>query len=752
MATGMSHHDLSRRAFLGAAGVLVVGAVLGTRHIRSGAAQTLPGADRFLGKPLAADQVDAFLAIHADGSVTLFSGKVDMGTGGRIAMRQILAEELDVPIERIAMIEGDTALTPDQGSTSGSYGIARGGTQLRRVAATARQALIGLGAQKLGRPAGDLETSDGFVRVKGGGPAVSYGDLVGDRALGVAVDPKAPLKDSARFRYIGKSLPRPDVPAKVTGRHPYLQDLVLPGMLHARVIRPPSPGATLKALDESSIASVPGARVVRIESFVAVVAEREWDAVRAANALKVEWNAGPPLPDQAALFDAMRASSVVRDQVITRRGDVSALNAQAAGVRTITATYAWPVHTHGSIGPSCGVANVTSDRATIWTSSQGTHRYRAAFARILGLPPERVRVVYLDGAGSYGQNGAEDAACDAALLSRSTGRPVRVQWSRADEHGWDPKGPPQLLALRAAVDERGEVAAWETRAWLPVSTANLPSLPLLAAASARIPQPEGRATGLIFQNIDPPYTYPNVDAVVHWIPDAPLRTSPIRAPGKIGNTFAVESFVDEIAALAGADPVEFRLRHLANARGAEVLRRAAARMGWQPRPAPRRVDPALPVATGRGIAYIHYKHDETMVAVGMEVEVERATGKIRVTRVVCAQDCGLMINPDAVASQVEGNVLQTLSRSLHEEIVYDRERVTSVDWASYPILKMTEVPSIEVELIQRLDAPPLGAGEAASAPVPAAVSNAVFDATGVRLRTVPFRPERVKAALAGRPA
>ena len=748
MASG-DRDAFTRRALLAGGGVLLVGAGLGLRSTPGAAAQTLPDADRFLGKPLAADAVDAFVAIHADGSVTLFSGKVDMGTGGRIAMRQILAEELDVPIERIRMIEGDTALTPDQGSTSGSYGIARGGVQLRRVAATARQALLALGATRLGLRADELETRDGVVRPKAGGAGVAYGELVGGRALGVAVDPKAPLRDPGAFRYIGRSLPRPDIAAKVTGRHRYLHDLSLPGLLHARVIRPPAPGATHASVDAASIASIPGARLVRLESFVGVVAEREWDAERAARALKTQWTPGPALPAQATLFDDMRKSPVVRDQVIARRGDLSALADGAAGVRRIEATYRWPIHTHGSIGPSCGVADVSADRATIWTSSQATHRYRPAFAKILGLPVERVRVVYLDGAGSYGQNGAEDAACDAALLSRATGRPVRVQWTREQEHGWDPKGPPQLLSLRATVDERGQVAAWETRAWLPLSTANLPSLPFLAAESARIAQPEGRVTGLIFQNVDPPYQWPNVDAAVHWIPDAPLRTSPIRAPGKIANTFAVESFTDEIAALAGADPVAFRLQHLNHARGAEVLRRAAARMGWQPRPSPRPGQASAPVATGRGIAYVHYKHDETIVAVGMEVEVERATGRIRVTRVVCAQDCGLMINPDAVTAQVEGNVIQTLSRALHEEIAYDRQRVTSVDWATYPILTMPEVPAVEVELIQRLDAPPLGAGEAASAPVAAALGNAVFDATGVRLRAVPFRADRVKAALAG---
>ena len=675
----MAAGQISRRSVLKAGGMLVVGVALGGARIGTAAAQTIPVADRFLGKPLDVNQVDAFLAIHADDSVTLFSGKVDMGTGGRIAMRQILGEELEIPLERITMIEGDTALTPDQGSTSGSYGIARGGTQLRLVAATARQTLLGLAAQRLGARPEDLEIVDGVVRAKNGTASVRYGELIGDRAFGVAVDPKAPLKDPQRFRYIGKSLPRPDVPAKVTGRHRYLNDLTLPGMLHARVIRPAGVGATLRTVDESSIAAIPGARVVRLESFVAVVAEREWDAVRAARSLKVEWTPGPALPDHATLFEGMRASQVVRDQSIAKRGDLSALTTPGQGVRTLTATYRWPIHTHGSIGPSCGVADVGQDRVTIWTSSQSTHRYRAAFARILGVPPERVRVIYLDGAGSYGQNGAEDAACDAALISKIVGRPIRVQWSREDEHGWDPKGPPQLLQLRAAVDERGQVAAWETRAWLPVSTANLPHNPFLAADAAKIAQTPGRATGLIYQNVDPPYAFPNVDAAVHWIPDAPLRTSPIRAPGKIANSFAVESFTDEIAALAQVDPLEFRLRHLTNPRGVETLRRAAARMGWQPRPSPRPPDPSAALARGRGIAYVHYKHDETLVAMGMEVEVERASGRIRVTRVVCAQDCGLMINPDCVQSQVEGNILQTLSRALHEEIVYDRQRVTTVN-------------------------------------------------------------------------
>ena len=739
---------VSRRGFLAAGGVLIVG--LGLDGLGPAGAQSIPDADRFLGKSLAPDAVDSFLAVHRDGTVTAFVGRVDLGTGGRIAMRQLVGEELDIPLERIALIEGDTALTPNQGGTAGSSSIARGGSQLRLAAATARRALVNLAAQRLGRPAGDLDVADGVVRGKDGNGSVGYGELIGDRALNLKVDAAAPLKPHERFRFIGKSLPRPDLPEKITGHHRYLQDLVLPNMLHARVIRPPAFGAALVSVDESSIASIGAARVVRIQSFLAVVAEREWDAVRAARALKTQWGSGTGLPDHAREFEAMRASRIVRDQEVAKRGDLAALSAPPAGTRTLAASYRWPMQTHGSIGPSCGVADARPDRVTVWSASQNVHGLQNTFARMLGVQRDRVRVIYMDGSGSYGANGADDAAAEATLLSRAVGRPVRVQWSRQEEHGLDPKGPAQLLELRAAVDKDGEIAAWETQAWLPISTSNLPNIPLLAVDAAGLPQTPGRATGLIYQNVDPPYAMPNLNAVVHWIADAPLRTSPLRAPGKIANTFAVESFTDEIAALARVDPLEFRLRRLTNPRGLEVLRRVAARMGWQPRPSPGPVNHNAAVLTGRGLAYVHYKHEETIVAMGMDVTVERATGRIRVTRVVAAQDCGLMINPDCVKAQLEGNILQTLSRALHEEVVYDRDRVTTVDWASYPILTFPEVPKLDLELIQRLDQPPLGAGEAASTPVGAALANAVFDATGVRLRTVPFRADRMKAALAGR--
>jgi CO/xanthine dehydrogenase Mo-binding subunit len=739
----MNGNRMTRRTFLQTGGAVVVAVVLGPGRAGRAAAQTVT--DRFLGKTVAADAVDGFLAVHADGTVTLFSGKVDLGTGARAALRQMAAEELDVPLDRIAMVEGDTALTPDQGATAGSYGVARGGMQIRRAAATARRALLDRAAQRLGRPVSDLEVSDGVVRPKGGGLGVSYAELVGDQRMNLTVDPKAPLKDPGKFRVIGKPARRPDIPAKVTGRHVFVHDFSVPGMLHGRTIRPPAIGATPLAVDESSIASVPGARVVRISNLLGVCAEREWDAVRAAKQLKATWSSGKGLPDRANLFAEIRATPVLREETLATRGDAAA--AFAAAGRTLAATYEWPIQSHASMGPSCAVADVRPDRATIWTGSQATHRFRVIFARILGLPQEKVRLIYLDGSGCYGMNGHEDAAADAALLSRAMGRPVRVQWSREDEHSWDPKGPPHLLDVRAAVNDRGEVVAWNSEAWLPAPTPNLPHVPLLAPEAAGIAQTMGNTAGLIHQNVDPPYQFPNLRAVIHWVRDTPLRTSNLRAPGKVANSFAVESFTDELAGLVGTDPVEFRLRHIKDPRGIEVIRRAAARFGWTPRPRTQPIDPKVPILAGRGFSYVHYKHNETYVAVAAEVEVERSSGRIRATRLVCVQDCGLVVNPDCVRAQVEGCLLQGMSRTLFEDVGYDRLRVTSVDWSSYPVFRFDDVPRLEIDLIDRPTEPPLGVGEAASTPVPAALGNAVFDATGVRLRTAPFRPERVKLAL-----
>ena len=511
-------------------------------------------------------------------------------------------------------------------------------------------------------------------------------------------------------------------------------------MLHARVIRPPTVGAKLLEVDESSVKEVPGARVVRRESFLAVLADDEWEAVLAARALKARWSDPSALIGQSKVREWLRAGPFESEESLVRKGDTK--QAFAAAPKRITAEYYWPMQSHASMGPSCAVADVRDGKATIWSASQATHKFRETIAKVLELPPAAVRVIYLDGSGCYGMNGHDDAAADAALLSRAVGRPVRVQWTRQDEHGWDPKGPPQLLALEGALDADGRISAWRTEMWLPKATANLPSMPLLGPVAAGIAQPVGISTGLISQNGNPPYAVANQEVLVRWLKDSPLRPSNIRAPGKVGNGFAVEGFTDELAAAAKRDPVELRLAALSDPRGVEVLKRAAKMIGWQPRPSPG------PGGLGRGIAYLHYKNNETYVATAMEAEVDRGTGVIRVRRVVCAHDCGLVINPDALRQQIEGCILQTLSRTLHEEVEFDRARVTSVDWKSYPILTFPEVPEIEIELIDRPHEPPLGAGEAATTTVAPALANAVFDASGLRLRTVPFTPARVKAASA----
>jgi nicotinate dehydrogenase subunit B len=688
--------------------------------------------------------VDSFLSVNSDGTVTVFCGKVDLGQGLRIAIRQIAGEELGIGVDKIHYVEGDTALTPDQGRTSGSSGIQGGGMQIRQAAATAREALIGFAAERLNMKADDLVAQDGQVRPKNGGVGVRFADLIGGRSFNLKLDPKAPLKDPATYTLVGKPLPRPDVPAKCTGSFTYMQDFGLPGMLHARVIRPPAIGAKLISVDESSIKHLSGASAVRIKDFLAVVADDEWTAVRAAQALRAQWSAWTGLPEQDKLIATLRADPDITDEVLLTRGVADAQRSE--GAKALSASYFWPMQSHGSIGPSCAVADVRADTATVWTASQGTHGNRKAFARFLRLPQEKVRLIYLDGAGCYGMNGHEDAAADAAIVSRAVGRPVRVQWSRGDEHGWDPKGPPQLLDISGAVGADGQILAWRTEMWLPQMTPGLPDIPLLAPAAAGLDDVRGLQPGFIWQNADPPYAAENVQVLVHWLKDAPLRPAPIRSPGKPANCFAVESFVDELAAAAGLDPVEFRLRGLADARGVEVIRRAAALMNWQSRPSPGH-DRDTTVMRGRGIAYIRYKRNETYVAMGMEVAVERTSGRIKVERVACAHDCGQIINPDGVRAQVEGSILQTLSRALMEEVQFNRSRVTSVDWSTYPIMRFSDVPKLDIELVDRPTQPPLGAGEAACTPVAAALANAVFDATGTRLRAVPFTPQRVKAAL-----
>jgi CO/xanthine dehydrogenase Mo-binding subunit len=729
---------LSRRAVLKGGALTVSLALLPKGGLAQGTARML---DR--------SAVDSFLAVNGDGTVTLFCGKVDLGQGLRAAMPQIAAEELGIGIDRIRYVEGDTALTPDQGRTSGSNGIQVGGMQIRQAAATARKGLIELAAQKLNARPEDLTTADGMVRPKAGGQGVSFAELVGSRRFDLKLDPKAPLKNPADYTLVGKSVPRPDIPDKCTGRHVYMHDFSVPNMLHGRVIRPPAIGANLVSVDDSSVAHLPDVKVVRVKDFLAVTAEDEWTAVRAARALKAQWSGGSGLPEQAKLTDVLRADPTHGRETLVSKGTPAA--SLPAGAKQVSASYFWPMQSHASLGPSCAIADVSANEATIWTASQGTHGNQATFARFLKLPKDKVRLIYIEGSGCYGMNGHEDAAADAAILSRAAGRPVRVQWMREDEHGWDPKGPPQLLDVSGTVSSEGAILDWKTEMWIPQTTRGMPNIPLIGPEAAGLDDVRGYNTGLISQNGEPPYASSSAQVVVNWLKDTPLRPAPIRSPGKPANCFAVESFTDELAAAAGADPLDFRLRGLKDPRGITVLKRVGEMLKWQGRASPG-PDTKAQVARGRGLAYIHYKFNEAYVAMGMEVAVERAGGKIKVERVVCAHDCGQLINPDGARAQIEGSIIQTLSRVLMEEVKFDRERVNSVDWSSYPILTFSNVPKIEIDLIDRPNEKPVGAGEAACTTVGAALANAVFDAAGIRLRTIPFTPERVKAALGGRPA
>ena len=733
--------NFSRRAILKGGAITVGFALAGVpARVR---AQSAAVAKRILDSK----EVDAFLAVNGDGTVTLFCGKVDLGQGLRIAIPQIAGEELGIDVDKITFIEGDTALTPDQGRTSGSNGIQRGGVQIRQAAATARKALVELAAQRLNAKAEDLEAAGGMVRPKSGGTGISFADLIAGKQFDLKLDPKAPLKDPAQYKIVGKPLRRPDVPSKCFGTHVYVHDFAVPNMLHARVIRPAAVGAKLVSVDEASIKDIPGAKVVRVKDLLAVVADDEWNAVRASRALRARWSEGAGLPSQTSLVESLRNEPGIVDETLVNKGSPAAQRPD--GAKALAATYYWPMQSHGSIGPSCAVADVSNDSATVWTASQGTHGNQTTFAKFLGLPKEKVRMIYIEGSGCYGMNGHEDAAADAAILSRATGHPVRVQWTREDELGWDPKGPPQLISVAGAVSADGRILDWRTELWIPKTTRGLPSIPLLAPEAAGLDHVPGLNTGLISQNGDPPYSAESIQVVAHWLKDAPLRPAPIRSPGKPANCFAVESFVDELAAAAGVDPVEFRLRGLKDPRAIEVVKKTAAMMKWQSQPYQLAGTNAA-IARGRGISFVHYKHSETYVGMGMDVAVERASGRITVERVACAHDCGQIINPDGVRAQIEGSILQTISRVLMEEVMFDRSRVLSVDWASYPILRFSGVPKIDIELIDRPTEKPLGAGEAACAAVGAALGNAVHNATGARLRTVPFTPERVKLALTGK--
>ncbi len=725
----------SRREFLKTGGAFVVTFTVG------GVDAAAPKSAAAAAKTVATNQVDGFLAIDAKGMVTVFSGKVDLGTGIRTSMTQIAAEELCVPLSMVNVIQGDTALTPDQGVTFGSLSIQNGGMQIRQAAATAREALVTKAAEKLGVDRASLVVKDGVAMPKAGGKGVSYAQLVGGKNFELAVDAKAPLKDPKDYTIVGESVKRLDIPAKLNGSFTYMQDFKVPGMIHARVIRPAAMKAKLESFDDSPCKAVTGyLGAVRVGDFLAVTAKTEWGAIRASRLINAKWSTWAGLPEQAKLMDWVRSVKVNKNEEFQKAGNVADAFAQP-GVKVVSASYDWPVQTHGSLGPSCAIAEFKDGKLISWSASQQTHLLRKQMANMLQMKVEDVRCIYLEGAGCYGRNGHEDAAADAALIAKATGKPVRVQWMRHDEHGWDPKGPPTLLDHKAALDDKGNLVAWESQVYIPDRPKDI-VVTLVAAELADLPK-ENAHPGNIHASLAIPYAIPNIRCSANWLAETPFKPSWIRTPGRMQNTFANESFLDELAAQAGADPLEFRLKYLKDPRGIELLNRLAKLSQWKPRTGPRDTGD---IVKGRGITYTKYELVRTYVGMVADVEVNKKTGAIKVTDCFVAHDCGQIINPDGLKNQIEGNIVQTIGRVFYEEIKFDRSTITSLDWASYRTTHFSDIPNIVIHLIDRPNEKPWGAGEPTAAVVPSAIANAVYDATGMRFRSVPFTPERVAAA------
>jgi CO/xanthine dehydrogenase Mo-binding subunit len=751
----MKTTSLSRRQLLKGTGALIVSFNLFPSASKLFAQTRRPDGE------LDPQSLDSWLAVSPDGTVTFFTSKVEIGTGIQTALAQIIAEELDVPFERVILDSGDTTKSIEQGSTVGSRTIERAGPQVRQAAAAARQELLKLASTRLGVSADRLTVQNGVVSAIGdSSKKVSYGQLIGGKkfntritATGTGWDmkvaPEVKAKDPKNYKIVGSSARRVELPAKVTGEHTYSNDVRIPGMLHGRVVRPPVVNTEPISIDHDSVRGIPGmVMIVREGKFVGVVAETEWAAIKAAQALKVTWSKPttklPASPDE--LFAFLKSNKPVRSQKPVDKGDLNAAFSQAK--KTYQASYRWPFQMHGMIGPSCAVADVKGNKATIWSGPQGPFRTRGTVAALLKIPEQNVRIIYHEASGSYGRMSTDDGAEDAALLSRAVGAPVRVQWSRQDEHGWEPKGPPQLDEVKAAIDGDGKLIAWDFVDYGFPWTAS-GSTPLLASLQVGMrPTNPGGPNGT--QGAGEIYGIPNqriVTALIDWHrPEPiPLRTSNLRAPGDLARCFASESLLDEIAADLKIDPVEFRLRHLTeNKRGAECLRAAAEKAQWQKRASPA---PAASgnIVRGRGVALT--QRANAYVAAVADVQVNKTNGQVSVQRIVCSHDCGLIINPDGVKNQAEGNIIQGVSRALFEEVSFDANGVTSLDWASYPILRFPDVPELDIVLINRPEMAPLGAGEQATIHIAAAIGNAIFDATGVRLREVPFTPKRMMAGL-----
>jgi CO/xanthine dehydrogenase Mo-binding subunit len=702
------------------------------------------------GKTLDAKSVDAFLAVHPDGTLTVFTGKVNLGTGNLTALAQMVAEEMEFPLDRITVVQGDTALTVDQGPTNGSLSVQVAGVQLRQAAATARMALAQLAAKRFGIAPDAVVLADGHAGMAGQpSKRLTYAALLHGTRLELPMDPKAQLKNPGDYRIVGKPMQRDDIPGKCTGEFMFMQDFRVPGMVHARVIHPNAYGAQLMSFDDTPVRGIAGyQKTVRVGNLLAVVATTEWAAIKAARDLKVTWSPWAELPDQAHIYEAIRGLKLEGTAKLVDTGHYD--QAFAGGAKQMKASYQWPLQTHGTIGPSCSVGEYRNGKLTLWSATQAPHMTRDQVAAMMKMTKEDVRLIYIEGAGCYGRNGHEDATAEAAILARELGKPVRVQWMRQDEHGWDPKGPPVVSDISAALNADGTVAAWRYETWVPFRISPNADVPLLAGelsrSSTMVSEPNN-AGGMEF-NTSPSYVFPNVQVVVNRTETTPLRPAWLRGPGRLQHTYANESFMDELSVAANTDPIEFRLKHLHDERAIAVLKAAADKAGWRPSPLHSGPPRTGQVVTGRGVAYVRYDGNRAYVAAIADVEVDRQTGVVRVRRFTIAHDCGLVVNSDGVRNQIEGQVVQTISRTLFEEVNFSRSAVTSVDWASYRLLHFPELPDqIDVVIIDRPELPPLGAGEPTCAVIPSAIASGIYDALGVRLRTVPFTPQSVLDAL-----
>ena len=731
-----------RREFLKTGGALVIGFSL--RGV--GSAQTIARGTK--AGPPDAKQIDTWLAIHADNTATVYLGFVELGQGNSTALPQIAAEELDLDLSQVSTARIDTNVTPNQGGTYSSASIARGGPQVRQAAAEARAALLEMASKKLGVPVERLTVQKGIVSLMGSPERrVAYGNLLGDKPFNLAFTGKAPVKEAANYEVVGVSVPRRDAPDKVAGSYVYMQHARVEGMLHGRVVRPRGQGAygagaKVLALDEGSIRNISGARVVRKGDFLGVVAENEWDAVRAAQQLKVTWDSTPSLPGNDGLYEKMRAGQT-QDRVVLTRGDVSA--GLEKGPHVVSFHCRAPYQAHAPFGPNCALADVKADSAVVMSSTQDVYGTRNTLAKLLGLPVDKVRLQYYEGSGTYGHSCYDDVAQAAAVMSQLAGKPVRLQFMRWDELGWDNYGPAHVGEVRAAADANGKIIAYEYEGWHHnwanvETTSQLTGVPPAEWVTAAAQQVNPLTCGGM-------YSIPNIRLVNHKINGLEfLKAAWLRSPLDLSFSFASEQAIDQLAYLAGIDPHEFRQRNIADARWQGVLDAVAQAAKWTPRRAASNLSGAK-VVTGRGIGL--GTHLQSWGAAVAEIEVNKETGKIRAKHMYGAIDAGLVVNPGNVESQIMGQMVQTVSRLLLEEVKFSQSAVTSLDWASYPILRFEECPEITPVVVQRLDQKSSGAGEEAMAAAAGAMGNAFFDATGVRIHEFPMTPERVLAALRG---